>query len=222
MSYPDTPAFRPPELVTSGESESGAVYHSAFGEVSPATSTLLETLNSSASKTWSHLTFGWLRRSWRLPTEAHNIVALGGALELDAYGQKALQDPTVFLQPNTNHWRYELLAGTLAVGHVLPIPHDERPALRSAISDHYDIRGKGSWRQEPSERHAELIDNWRRWLRSDGVRQAPMDSELYGEASILAAACNRIIEALNPSRHYDGEEFPQLVFPVDREPWRET
>ncbi len=220
MSYPDTPSFKPPELVTSGEGEDGMVYHSAFGEVPPATRTLLENLHSSASRTWSELTFGWLRRSWRLPTENHNINALGGALELDAYGQEALGDPTVFLHPNTNHLRYELLAGVLAVGHLLPIPGEERSALRSTLSS-YNIRGKGSWGVDPSERQAELIDNWRRWLRSDGRRQAPMDSELHGEASMLAAASYRITMALSPGRRHEGEESPKLVFPVDREPWRE-
>jgi len=144
---------------------------------------------------------------------------LKGAVHLDAHSREAHEEPTNFLHLNTNQLRYDLYAGTLAVQTLLPIPPEERPGLLEALSEWE--HGKERWRSEPSQHHAELIGDWRKWLRSDGIKPAPARSELHGQASILAAASYQIIMALNPGRHtHVGNDVDTLVFPVDAEPWR--
>jgi len=195
------------------------VYRSALGEVTPEVGALFDRMNSAASVTWSWMTMGWHRR--RRPNEKLDLGALQGALYLEARCSEALADPTAFLHPNTNQLRYDLFAGALAVQRVLPIPADERPPLLQTMSQWH--RGYERWRTEPSEHHAKLIADWRRWLRSDGIGRAALGSELHGEASILAAASRRIIEALNPGRGgtgYVSNDVRTLALPVEREPWR--
>jgi hypothetical protein len=193
-------------------------HNAAFSEaVTPEVDDLFSRMDLAADHTWIGMTYGWTRR--RRPNEEADIYALWGALQLDEVCGEALETPTVFLHPNTNHLRYELFAGALTVQKTLPIAPIERAPLYQTLSgyDHH----KESWRVEPPSHHAELIADWRKWLRSDGIKRAPVGSELHGEASILAAASYRIIMALNPARHgHTGDGLDTLVFPVEAEPWR--
>jgi hypothetical protein len=174
--------------------ESEIDYRSRLGEPSDGTQDLFSRMNYEAGVTWSFMTDGWTRR--RRANEAVDIGALQGALELEASCVEALQDRSIFLHPNTNQLRYELYAGVLLVPQLLPIAAGERSSLRHAVSEWH--RGYEQWRVEPSDDHRALIDDWRRWLRSDGLKRAPVGSELRGEASLLAAASQRISQALNP------------------------
>jgi hypothetical protein len=194
------------------------IYRSALGEIALEAEALFDRMEAAASLTWINMTMGWGSPRSR-HSEQRDIGALTGALHLDAHSTEAHKNPTNFLHPNTNQLRYDLYAGTLAVQKLLPIVVEERPALLQALSEREPRQER--WRTEPSEHHAELIADWRKWLRSDGIRRAPAGSELHGEASILAAASYQITMALNPGHDiHIGDEVDSLVFPVEREPWR--
>lgn len=207
--------YEGPPYVLSGRKEYG--YNSALGTIPPEADDFFDRLSWAAGWTWDGLVQGWERR--RRPNYWLDLLGLQGALELDKLSTDALEDPTIFLHANTNYVRYELFAGAAAVRSLIPIQEEERPALGETMR-HYDP-GQEKWLVEPSEHHAELIADWREWVRSDGLKRVPGDNELHGEASLLAAASYRIMHALHPSGiPGDDPDYMRLVAPVEREPWR--
>jgi hypothetical protein len=216
-------------------------YRSALGEISLADQELFNRMDAAAGLTWSHMNDGW--RRLRRPNAGVDTSALQCAVFLEGYCSEALNKPTLFLHPNTNLLRQKLYAGALTVQHLLPVPIEERATLRGTMAEWH--RGQETWRTDPPERHTRLIDHWRQWLRSDGIKRAAPGSELHGGASIFAAAAYEIRRALNPSLYlhydqpdsiadlvrFDPERDPRthqtfdpgekLVYPVvGREPWR--
>jgi hypothetical protein len=208
-------------------------YQSALGDISPEAQDIFDRMNYGASVTWTYMTDGWKRH--RRPNEQIDIHALQGALQLEESCAEALDTPTIFLHPNTNQLRYDLYAGALLVQRVLPIPAESRPALWDTLKQWRP--GAVGWLVEPPKEHEPLIAHWRQWLRSDGMRRAPMGSTLHGEASLLAAAGYRMHMALDPARkgYNEGNDLIEdkelaeflrdkaidaLVLPVEYRPWR--
>jgi hypothetical protein len=190
---------------------------------------LCDRIGKEASLTWTYLTAGWERR--RRPNEKMDLHGLKNALYLETSCNVVLGDPNVYLLPNTNYLRYEFFAGALMVQQLLPVPVAERPALRQTMSAWHS--GQVKWRAEMPTEQVELVDHWRKWLRSDGAKRAPIGAELHGEASMFAAASYRICLALASypidtapfpaSRTYPIEDSIQtLVQPVEREPWLDS
>lgn len=215
-------------------------YQSALGEISLPDRELFDYMDAAAWRTWTYLNAGWERR--RRANEGIDTTALQGAVYLEARCTEAIDRPAAFLHPNTNQLRFGLYAGALTVQRLLPVPIEQRRALRETMAEWH--AGSLGWRTAPAEEHLELIRGWRQWLRGDGRGRAPAGAEMHGEASILAAASFEIIRALNPSsfrrqeqpdrlsrprigdraldlwshRPLDPDE--KLVFPLDRDPWR--
>ena len=191
------------------------IYLSALGEISLDDQEFFNRLDAAAGLTWSHMIDGWRRR--RRPHAGVDTSALQCAAFLEGYCTEALDEPTRFLHPNTNLLRQKLYAGALTVQRLLPVPIEERPALRETMGEWH--RGQETWRTAPPEHHTRLVDHWRQWLRSDGIKRAAPGSELHGEASIFAAAAYEIRRALNPRLylHYDHPNRPGDLLYYDPE-----